>query len=114
MALLAVSRAEPIGVDVEALRPMPDALDLAQRFFSAGEADALGALDPADRDRAFLRMWTRKEAYLKGLGLGLSGNLAAPPTPPWHVADFVADETTVAALATRFAPSALLYLQYQP
>ena len=114
MALLAVSRAEPIGVDVEALRPMPDALDLARRFFAPAEADSLDGLDPAERDHAFLRMWTRKEAYLKGLGVGLSGDLAAPPTPPWHVAHFTAGATAVAALATRFVPSAIRFIQHEP
>jgi 4'-phosphopantetheinyl transferase len=114
MALLAVGHAEPIGVDVEALRPMPDALDLARRYFSAGEADALAGLDPAARDRAFLQMWTRKEAYLKGLGVGLSGDLAAAPAAPWQVADFVPGATTVAALASRFVPTAVLYIQHQP
>jgi 4'-phosphopantetheinyl transferase len=61
-----------IGVDIEALRAMPDAQDLAQRNFSAEECAALNGVDPARRDSAFLTGWTRKEACLKAIGSGLS------------------------------------------
>ena len=61
-----------IGVDVELLRPMPDAEALAEHYFSPAERRELAALPAAGRDRAFLACWTRKEACLKASGLGLS------------------------------------------
>jgi 4'-phosphopantetheinyl transferase len=61
-----------IGVDVELLRPMPDAQALADNYFSPAERRALAALPATERDRAFLACWTRKEACLKASGLGLS------------------------------------------
>jgi len=69
---LALSSQAEIGVDVEVLREMPDALALADAHFGPDEVRALRAL-PAGlpRDSAFLRCWTRKEACLKAVGVGL-------------------------------------------
>lgn len=71
LALLAVTLDREIGVDVEALRPLPDACDLAERHFAPTEVAALRALPERDRGDAFLRCWTLKEAYVKGVGDGL-------------------------------------------
>jgi 4'-phosphopantetheinyl transferase len=60
-----------IGVDIEAVRPVADADDLAARFFSHGEGAAYRALDPPDRPLGFFNCWTRKEAFIKALGDGL-------------------------------------------
>jgi 4'-phosphopantetheinyl transferase len=65
----------PLGIDVELLRPMPDANDLASRFFCAEEAEELAALPASQRDAAFFNCWTRKEAYIKAIGDGLSAPL---------------------------------------
>lgn len=62
----------PVGVDVEHLRPVEDALDIAARFFSPREVADLRALGEDRRARAFFACWTRKEAYIKALGQGLS------------------------------------------
>jgi 4'-phosphopantetheinyl transferase len=70
-ALLAVTLDRDIGVDLEELRPMPDACDLALRHFAPGEIATLRSLPEPDRDEAFLRCWTLKEAYVKGVGGGL-------------------------------------------
>jgi len=72
MALFAFSRTAPLGVDLE--RIQPDILEdaLAERFFGPGEVAALRALPPAQQTAAFFTIWTRKEAYLKGIGTGLS------------------------------------------
>lgn len=72
VALIAVCDDAEVGVDVELLRPMPDAEALADTYFSAAERRALAALPPESRDRAFLCCWTRKEACLKATGMGLS------------------------------------------
>ncbi len=72
LALYAVTRGSELGVDVEVLRPMPDALAIAERFFSAEERDRLRRVPPEARARAFFNCWTRKEAYIKAIGEGLS------------------------------------------
>ena len=77
LAVVALGTSAEIGVDVEALRPMPDALAIAERFFSAAEREALAAVPAAERDRAFFRCWTRKEAYLKAVGTGITVRLDA-------------------------------------
>jgi len=69
--LVALSTRDELGVDVEVLRPMPDALALAAAYFSAAEQAALAACPAAQRDRAFFICWTRKEACLKAVGIGL-------------------------------------------
>jgi 4'-phosphopantetheinyl transferase len=74
-ALIAIGRRVAPGIDVERLRPRPRALEIARRYFSAEEAAALAALPPADREAAFLALWTAKEAVLKALGRGLAFGL---------------------------------------
>ncbi|MDM0068841.1 4'-phosphopantetheinyl transferase superfamily protein [Variovorax sp. J31P207] len=71
VALIAISDGAEIGVDVELLRPMPDAAALAADYFTAAEQRALASLPSEQRDRAFLVGWTRKEACLKAVGTGL-------------------------------------------
>jgi 4'-phosphopantetheinyl transferase len=73
LGLLAVARDDMLlGVDVER-RDGERPLDrLAQRFFSPEEAEAYAALPSEERLDAFYRIWTRKEAYLKALGTGLT------------------------------------------
>lgn len=74
-ALIAVTRRQPLGVDLERIDRKLDAHDLARRFFSKHEADALAALPESRRATAFLRLWTCKEAVLKALGAGISFGL---------------------------------------
>jgi len=72
LAVYAFARGREIGVDVEAIRPIPDADEISARFFSAREAAAYAALDANSRPMAFVNCWTRKEAFLKALGRGLN------------------------------------------
>lgn len=72
MALYALTLDREIGVDLEKLKPMPDGMDIARRFFSAPEIEVFAALAAEVRDLAFFRCWTRKEAYIKAVGEGLS------------------------------------------
>ncbi len=76
VALYALALGQPVGVDVEQLRPIPDLDQIAARFFSTQERAALQALPPEQRQAAFFNGWTRKEAYLKALGDGLARPLA--------------------------------------
>ena len=61
-----------IGVDVEAVRELPDADEIAARCFSLRENEAYLALSPPERPLGFFNCWTRKEALIKALGEGLS------------------------------------------
>ena len=72
VAMIAVGRSDRIGIDVERLRPLPEAESIASRFFAEGEAAELAALHPRDRVVGFFNAWTRKEAVVKALGGGLS------------------------------------------
>jgi 4'-phosphopantetheinyl transferase len=72
IALLAFTRLRHIGVDVERVRHDLDTTGIATRFFSIVEQDQLAALPADQRDEAFFRCWTRKEAYIKATGDGLS------------------------------------------
>jgi 4'-phosphopantetheinyl transferase len=71
VALVAISGVGEIGVDIEMLRPIPDAEQLAQSHFLPAELGEFLKLEGSARDAAFLRCWTRKEACLKALGTGL-------------------------------------------
>ena len=72
LALYAVTLQREVGVDLEQFRPMPDQMDIARRFFSAPENEVLAAVAEEARELAFFRCWTRKEAYIKAIGEGLS------------------------------------------
>ena len=71
VAVYAFSRGREIGIDVEAVRTIRDADDIAARFFSRRENEAYLALDPCDKPLGFFNCWTRKEAFIKALGHGL-------------------------------------------
>jgi len=72
-ALLAIGPRFELGVDVEVLDvARADDLLVAKQFFSLREIETLRAHAPSARPRAFLRCWTRKEAFVKARGDGLS------------------------------------------
>lgn len=72
VALIALSETEPVGVDIEVARPLDDADSLAADCLSPAELPAWRGMAAPGRDRRFLDLWTRKEALLKAIGLGLS------------------------------------------
>jgi 4'-phosphopantetheinyl transferase len=71
-ALVAIDARCPVGIDIELVRDLPDAQQLAATCFTPDELEALQRQPATARERAFLVGWTRKEACLKALGLGLS------------------------------------------
>lgn len=75
-ALVGLSRSQALGVDIETRHRSRPVLELARRYFAAGEAEALAAIDPAHQQVAFLRLWSCKEAVVKALGRGIGFGLS--------------------------------------
>jgi len=115
-ALIAIARGVTPGVDLERLRPHPHALPIARRYFSPDETAMLEALPNDSRDRAFLELWTAKEAVLKALSRGLAfglhrlsiggssevpvlGRLEGHEADQWQLHRLVLDEAHVGSLA---------------
>ena len=71
LALYAISHNE-VGIDIELIRPIQDSEQIAERYYSHRERAAQHSLTQEGWNEAFLRHWTRKEAYLKARGCGLS------------------------------------------
>lgn len=72
IALYAFCTEADIGIDLEKIRPISDAESIAARFFSPGEYARFQILSEEDRNDAFFACWTRKEAFIKAVGEGLS------------------------------------------
>jgi 4'-phosphopantetheinyl transferase len=77
VGLCAVTAGRAVGVDVERLRDDGSPFDAIERYFSPAECATLRALDPSARRDACYACWTRKEAFLKARGDGLSVPLDA-------------------------------------
>ncbi len=75
--VLAIARSGRVGIDIERCDRAPSVTRLAARWFAPDEAAALGDLDADAARRAFLRLWTAKEASCKSTGTGIYGQLAA-------------------------------------
>ena len=118
LALIACARDIELGVDIERTPTDDDLRGAAARYFSPAERAELAALPPALAPGGFCRAWTRKEAFIKAIGLGLHMALDAfdvsldPRTPAtlravrdpaypaaaWHLRDLPIDRDHAAAL----------------
>jgi 4'-phosphopantetheinyl transferase len=134
LVLIAVARYGEVGVDVEKIRLDIELERLAKRFFSADEAEDLMALESDLRLPAFFRCWTRKEAYIKAHGRGLSIPLSQfrvslePEVPPallanwddpqetsrWFLHDIDLGEEYLGALAVEGKQKQIRYWSYFP
>jgi 4'-phosphopantetheinyl transferase len=68
----AVTRDRELGIDVERIKELPEMDSVARRFFSQAEGADLRVVPSELRAQAFYNCWTRKEAYIKAVGSGLS------------------------------------------
>jgi len=75
LAVLAVTKNVRIGIDIEFGAALTDCRSLAERFFHADEVAELATLPENGYKQAFLNVWTRKEALMKAVGMGLSISL---------------------------------------
>jgi 4'-phosphopantetheinyl transferase len=117
--VVAVTRAGPVGVDVEQLKPATDYRRLQRSTLTADEAAALGA--DGERPLDFLRTWVRKEAVTKAVGTGIgtpfnSFAVTAPASPAalvsWPPEPSLVDRTTLLDLGGDPArPAAVAVLQ---
>jgi len=98
LALVAVARDREVGVDVERVKPERDLLALAERALAAEAAAAVREAAEPERARLFYELWTRHEARLKCLGVGLAAR-PSWPTPPVAVQALPIDPGFAAALA---------------
>ena len=116
LIMIAIAVGREVGIDVEKIRTGFDVEELAGRFFSDRERGTLASLDAHAKTEAFFRLWTRKEAYLKARGTGLSAPLdqfdlsfpePAQPYPgeaqEWTLCSLSVSAGYVAALAARGA-----------
>ena len=84
LALLAISKTQAIGVDVEFMERKNEWKKISQRFFTPEEQTALFSLPENQQQQAFFNVWTRKEAHMKVVGEGLylspsQFNVSVPP-----------------------------------
>jgi 4'-phosphopantetheinyl transferase len=102
LALIAVAHGRRVGADVERVRRRTDVLAIARGSLSARERHAIESLPAGEGRRAeFFRCWTRKEAYLKALGVGLAGGLDTDPDEAagWQVSSLPPPPGYMAAVA---------------
>ena len=102
LALIAVASGRRVGADVERVRPRTDVRAIARGSLTARERRTIESCETDEARRAaFFRCWTRKEAYLKGIGTGLAGGLDADPEAArgWHVSSLPVPPGYAAAVA---------------
>ena len=128
MALYAFTHIGAIGIDLEHFSAdTKDYENIALHFFSAAEVETLRAVSASSKQEAFLNCWTRKEAYIKARGLGLSLPLsqfdvsltpgapatllatreAGQETTGWFLAALAPGADCIAALAVHGQPGAI-------
>jgi len=100
MAVVGVTHHAELGIDVEYIRADFASGDIARRFFSPLEVESFDSLPKEEQVAAFFRCWTRKEAYIKAIGKGMSQALdrfdvtLAPGEPPALLRADEADEAS--------------------
>ena len=113
LGLLGIAFGQEIGIDVERLDREVDYAGIARRFFAPAEVSEFFAFPPADRPLAFCTGWTRKEAFIKARGMGMSFALdsfevsldpnaparLSAPEPNWSLHSIDPGDGFVAALA---------------
>lgn len=132
--MIAVAAAGRLGVDIEEMRRVRLMLEIANKNFARDEAARMRAAPANGRRRLFFRIWTRKEAFLKALGFGLTHPLrsfSVDPTPgaargllhvedlpedpaQWYIGGVPCAEGAEAALAVDRAGVEMKPLPYDP
>jgi 4'-phosphopantetheinyl transferase len=98
LVLLGLVLESEIGVDVERIRPIENRDAIAERYFSPSEYGQVLS------DEVFFQCWTRKEAYIKAVGGGLSIPLKSINTDGWSVIDLHTPAGYAGAVAVEDGP----------
>lgn len=72
LAIIAITQSREVGIDLEFLKAETATTDIAQRFFAPGEIKQLNLASTEQQQALFYRFWTRKEAFIKAIGQGVS------------------------------------------
>jgi 4'-phosphopantetheinyl transferase len=132
--LVALTRGRHIGVDIEQMRPLHDFAAIAKRNFTPLECAMIHCRPPDAQYRAFFTCWSRKEAFIKAVGKGLSiplntfdssipsgesgRRLVAPEEAPdvesWWIADLNVPEDYAGAIAIEQGFDRLSYYTWSP
>jgi 4'-phosphopantetheinyl transferase len=130
LGVVALSRGREVGVDVERVRTGFEGEEIAERFFASREIDEIVSRPESERNEAFFRCWTAKEAYVKAVGEGLgielnrfavsSGSVPAmvendrpDEIARWSFRRFEPDVGYVGALAVEGGPPALVLRDFE-
>ncbi len=128
LALVALAAGSELGVDIERIRAQVEMEAIARRFFAPSETETLLAYPEPEREPAFFRCWTRKEAYVKALGGGLTislssfvvsleparAELLSGVEPPWTLHSLDVHPGYCAALAVAGHPAEISLLRWPP
>lgn len=129
LSVIAIGHGIETGVDIEKIRSDIDIMEIARTFFPPAETMRLNSLTEAGRAAVFFQYWTRKEAYLKAIGRGLSVDLKEidvfeGPTAfldssdlhgvicRWSLFESTQAAGYASALVTKGVPTALEYFDY--
>ena len=101
IGLIALVRSRRVGVDVEQIRDLPDGEAVARRYFAPAEVEEFLACNSNERMAAFFNGWTRKEAFIKAIGDGLtcpldSFRVSLRPGKPARLLEIYTDPDSVA------------------
>jgi 4'-phosphopantetheinyl transferase len=127
-----IVRGRRVGIDIEYMREDFATLEVAERFFSEDEFEALKRVPINQRTKAFFNCWSRKESYIKAIGMGVSYPLdgftvsLAPDAAPallkvdadateaarWNMYELDAGEGYTAALIVEIPPASLSRFQW--
>ena len=132
LVLIGVCDRRRVGIDVEEIRPMDDLLSIAESHYTPQECAFIFGQAPENQARAFFRCWTRKEAYVKALGKGLSIRLNSFETHMqsehsqpsgnrfhwadgvnWQLADLDVPQGYMAAVAVETGMDRLVYFEWR-
>lgn len=133
LGLIAITQNLSIGVDIERIRDDFPYEDIAHNYFSRNEVSELEKLSQPARKEAFFNFWTRKEAFLKAIGCGLSSPLdsfdVSLPTNEglvilstsinpkevnnWSIQNLIIQKDYSAALAIQCHPQNIFFFEYQ-
>lgn len=114
LALYAFSTAGEVGVDVEVARRPIDTVAIAARMLGPAQAERLQALDPALRQREFLRAWVCYEAELKCLGVGIGGSSPDAASSELWISEIELTSPAAAAVAAEHPARELRCWDWQP